>query len=192
MEPKYTARQNIESKIGTVHGWEELLSCIGFHFISQLKKDVPATIVFPEHDDSGLFRKCQKHLEALLGLPPPCLKALASLSKSPSIARCLLATLRGARARIESPDNTLSVIQVDIEREAWDTTGCLELFRRLQFEAVPSTLSAQWITLSAQVGKVDTKVLHFASTSIVAVFGPEELMEPAPRKAQQMKTSGTL
>lgn len=63
------------------------------------------------------------------------------------------------------------MIQVDIEREAWDTTGCLELFRRLQFEAVPSTLSAQWITLSAQVGKVDTKVLHFASTSIVAVFG---------------------
>ena len=66
-EPKCTARQSIESKIGTVHGWEELLSCTGFHFISQLKKEVPATIVFPEHDDSGLLRKCQKHLEALLG-----------------------------------------------------------------------------------------------------------------------------
>ena len=26
----------------------------------------------------------------------------------------------------------------------------------------------------------------------IAPLGPEELMEPAPRKAQQMKTSGTL
>lgn len=192
VEPKYTARQSVESKIGTVHGWEELLSCTGFHFISQLKKDVPATIVFPEHDDSGLLRRCQKHLEALLGLPPPCLKTLASLSKNPSIARCLLATLRAARATADAPDNSPSTIQVDIEREAWDTTGCLEFFRRLQFEAVPSTLSAQWVTLSAQIGKVDNRMLHFASTSVIAVFGPEELMEAAPRKVQQMKTSGTL
>ena len=57
----------VESKVGSVHGWEDLLVCTGFHFISQIKKDVPATIVFPEHDDSGLQRKCQKHIEALLG-----------------------------------------------------------------------------------------------------------------------------
>lgn len=83
VEPKYTTRQAVESKVGSVHGWEELLECTGFHFISQIKKDVPATIVFPEHDDSSLQRKCQKHIEALLGtsthfthplfltLPPP-------------------------------------------------------------------------------------------------------------------------
>lgn len=29
-------------------------------------------------------------------------------------------------------------------------------------------------------------------TGTTASLGPEELMEPAPRKAQQMKTSGTL
>ena len=67
VEPKYTARQMVESKVGSVHGWEELLACTGFHFISQIKKDVPATIVFPEHDDSGLQRKAQKYIDALLG-----------------------------------------------------------------------------------------------------------------------------
>lgn len=78
---------------------------------------------------------------------------------------------------MESPDiSSSSVIQVDIEREAWDTNGCLEFFRRLQFEAVVSTLNAQWVTLSAQAAKVDTKVLHFASTSIVAVFGEWEII----------------
>lgn len=60
-------RQTVESKVGSVHGWEEFLACTGFHFISQIKKDVPATIVFPEHDDSGLQRKAQKQIEALLG-----------------------------------------------------------------------------------------------------------------------------
>ena len=67
VEPKYTARQAVESKVGMVPGWEEVLSCTGFHFISQIKKDIPATIVFPDHDDSGLQKKCQRHLEALLG-----------------------------------------------------------------------------------------------------------------------------
>ena len=86
--------------VSSVHGWEDLLSANGFHFIGQVKKDVPATIVFPEHDDSGLQRRTHKHIEALLGewvelggcrytntydagIPPNCLKALAALSKHP-------------------------------------------------------------------------------------------------------------
>lgn len=93
MEPKYTSRQTIESKVGTVHGWEELLTCTGFHFIGPMK-DVPATIVFPEHDDSGLQRKANKHIEALLGLPSPSLKALGPLSKHSSIAQRLHGAVR--------------------------------------------------------------------------------------------------
>ena len=54
-------------QVGSVLGWEELLACTGFHFISQVKKDVPPAIVFPEHDDSGIQRKAQKQIEALLG-----------------------------------------------------------------------------------------------------------------------------
>ena len=79
----------MEAKVGGVEGWQDLLSYTGFHFIGAMK-DVPATIVFPEHDDSGLQRKAMRHLEALLGLPQPCLLALASLSKRPDVATPLL------------------------------------------------------------------------------------------------------
>lgn len=60
----------------SVQGWEDVLSCNGFRFIGQLKKDVPATIVFPEHDDSGLLKKTHKYLDALLGM---CLSSFHNL-----------------------------------------------------------------------------------------------------------------
>lgn len=75
--------------MGGVEGWQDLLSYTGFHFIGAMK-EVPATIVFPEHDDSGLQRKAMRHLEALLGLPQPCLFALATLSRRPDVATPLL------------------------------------------------------------------------------------------------------
>lgn len=94
VEPKYSTRQAVERKVGVVPGWEELLTATGFHFIYQIKKDVPATIVYPEHDDSGIQRKCQKQLEALLNIPH-CLRALASLTKQPMVAKPLLTVVSG-------------------------------------------------------------------------------------------------
>lgn len=64
----------------------------GFHFIYQIKKDVPATIVYPEHDDSGIQHKCQRQLEALLSIPH-CLRSLSSLIKHPASARPILAAV---------------------------------------------------------------------------------------------------
>ena len=84
-EPKYTLQKTIEGKMEGILGWDDLLSYTGFHFIGQMK-DVPATIVFPEHDDSGLQRRALRSLEALLGLPHTCLLALAALSKHPRVA----------------------------------------------------------------------------------------------------------
>ena len=74
--------------MGGVEGWQDLLSYTGFHFIGAMK-EVPATIVF-QHDDSGLQHKAMRHLEALLGLPQPCLFALATLSRHPDVAAPLL------------------------------------------------------------------------------------------------------
>lgn len=73
--------------MGGVEGWQDLLTHTGFHFISSIK-EVPAIIVFPEHDDSGLQRKALHHFDALLGLPQPCLLALATLSSGSSSANC--------------------------------------------------------------------------------------------------------
>ena len=78
--------------MGGVQGWQDLLSYTGFHFIGAMK-DVPATIVFPEHDDSGLQRRALRHLEALLSLPQACLVALCSLSKRHDVAAPLLSAV---------------------------------------------------------------------------------------------------
>ena len=91
-EPKYTPQQAVEAKIGSVQGWQDFLSYTGFHFIGAMK-DVPSTIVFPEHDDSGLQRKALRHLEALLGLPQACLLALCTLSKRQDVASPLLSAV---------------------------------------------------------------------------------------------------
>lgn len=92
-EPKYTSQQAVESKVGGIEGWRDLLSYTGFHFIGAIK-EVPATIVFPEHDDSGLQRKALRHLEALLGLPQACLHSLATLSRRSDVAAPLFSTVR--------------------------------------------------------------------------------------------------
>ena len=89
MEPKYITRQYVESEVGSVLGWEEFLTSTGFHFIGGVK-EVSATVVYPLHDDSGLQRKAQEHLEALLGIPAPSLKALSTLSKFPEVAKGML------------------------------------------------------------------------------------------------------
>lgn len=57
----------MEQQIGPVPGWKELLKSIGFHFIGQISRDVPSTVIFPEHDDSNMLWKCKKCIEAMLG-----------------------------------------------------------------------------------------------------------------------------
>ena len=66
-EPKVANRSTIESKVGSINGWEDLLSCNGFHFIDPVRKDMQATIVFPEHDDSGIQKRTHRTIEGLLG-----------------------------------------------------------------------------------------------------------------------------
>lgn len=67
MDPKYITKTSVEQKVGPVHGWQELLSSVGFHVIEHVKKEVPPMIFFPDHDDSGMQRKCRRHIESLLG-----------------------------------------------------------------------------------------------------------------------------
>ena len=66
-EPKYVAKTSVEQKVGPVHGWQELLSSVGFHIIEHLKNKVPPMIFFPGYDDSGMQWKCRRHIESLLG-----------------------------------------------------------------------------------------------------------------------------
>lgn len=174
--------------MGGVQGWQDLLSYTGFHFIAAMK-EVPATIVFPEHDDSGLQRKALRHLEALLGLPQACLHGLATLSKRHDVAAPLLSTVRtlnsvgynyvylfdyqlqSAKVSLESPDGFERGVHVQLEKEVWGRAGCREFLQKLNFEPSRQDFHGPWVTLSSPVVKLDRKVLHLATTAIVAVFG---------------------
>lgn len=65
-DAKCMLEQVLDQKIGPVPGWRELLKSVGFHFIGQISRDVPSTIIFPEHDDSNMLMKCKKYIDALL------------------------------------------------------------------------------------------------------------------------------
>jgi hypothetical protein len=181
-EPKIAHRSTIEAKVGAVNGWEELLSCNGFHFISQIKKDVQATIVFPEHDDSGLQKKTHRAIEALLGLPSPCLSSLSTLSKHPIIARPLLSAVKSGITALSSSPRPDTAIEIQLEKEIWAVDGCSSFFETLRFSPSPPSTVSSCVVLQAPAKRLEAKMLQFASTAILSVFGPEEYMELPPQK----------
>ncbi|XP_003387135.1 PREDICTED: tetratricopeptide repeat protein 28 [Amphimedon queenslandica] len=183
-EPKVANRTTIESKLGSVSGWEELLGCNGFCFINPVKKDMPATIVFPEHDDSGLQKKTHKAIEALLGIPIPCLVSLSKLCKYPLVARPLFTAIKCSMAGLAASPRPDTAIEIQLERDVWDKEMCPEFFTNLHFNLMPtpSSSSSSCVVLSAPAKKLESKLLQFASNAIIAVFGPEEHMEVPPQK----------
>jgi hypothetical protein len=173
MEPKYSTQQAVERKVGVVPGWEELLRATGFHFIHPIKKDVPTTIVYPEHDDSGIQRRCQLQLEALLSIPH-CLRPLSSLSRHPAVALPVLTALQVARAGVEG-EGARKGVKVQLECSAWTSPGCSELFGQLGFKPASQVPPASpWVTLQALPSSVDGKSLNSAITALHAVFGPQD------------------
>lgn len=181
-EPKIASRSTIESKVGSINGWEELLTCNGFHFISPLKKDMQSTIVFPEHDDSGLQKKTHRSIEALLGLPSACLKSFSILCKHPSIARPLLAAIRSGSAALSSSHRPDTAIEIQLEREVWQVEECSTLFHHLGFSPNVKSTQTPWIILQAPAKQLELKLLQYATTATLAVFGPEEYLELPPQK----------
>ena len=71
---------------------------------------------------------------------------------------------------MESPDSQHEV-QVQLEKEVWETNGCSEFLQSLQFEAVKPDPSSLWLTLTAPPTLLERKTLHNAATAILAVFG---------------------
>lgn len=88
-EPKHISQEAVEAYVGGIEGWQDLFTAAGFDFVAATKEE-PASVAYPEHDDSGVQERAMCHLEAILGLPKSCLRALATLSKQPDAAPPLL------------------------------------------------------------------------------------------------------
>lgn len=62
----YTTQKSIENKVGSISGWEEILSSVGFRF-EPPANGLPAAVFFPQIDPGERLVKCSACLQALLG-----------------------------------------------------------------------------------------------------------------------------
>lgn len=62
----YTSQKSIESKVGPVSGWKELLVAVGFRF-EPAANGLPASVFFPQADPGERLVQCSTSLQALLG-----------------------------------------------------------------------------------------------------------------------------
>ena len=74
---------------------------------------------------------------------------------------------------LETPDGFERGVQVQLEKEVWGRIGCREFFQNLNFEPIhrDREFRGSLVTLTSPVVKLDRKMLHFATTAIMAVFG---------------------
>ena len=79
--------------------------------------------------------------------------------------------LRNAKVSLESPDSLAQGVNIQVERDVWDTNGCTAFLQKLNFEPSGKSHTMPWITLSAPAMRLDRKTLHFAATALVAVYG---------------------
>ena len=80
--------------------------------------------------------------------------------------------LQLARASIETGEGTRKGVRLQLERSAWTSPGCNDLFGQLGFK--PSSQlppESPWVTLQAPPSTVDHKTLNSAITALHAVFG---------------------
>ena len=79
--------------------------------------------------------------------------------------------LRNAKVSLESPDSLAQGVNIQVEREVWDTNGCTAFLQKLNFEPSGKSHTMPWVTLSAPAMRLDRKTLHFAATALIAVYG---------------------
>lgn len=184
-DPKYTSEQSLEQKMGPVPGWRELLKCAGFHFISQISRDVPNTVIFPEHDDSNMLRRCRKYIESMLNLPQGGLSSLQHLVKQPAVGKAVLAALHKATTSVEGGDLTMST---NIDSAAWMTKGCQEFFSALRYKVTLN--SPQLVSVAVLAPARDQgQLLDAAYNATQALFGHLDYVSPTPspvKKAEEL------
>lgn len=72
---------------------------------------------------------------------------------------------------LDSPESLKHGVHLSLEREVWETNGCMEFFHELQFRSREERGSPPWVSLVAPVSKLERKTLHFTITAVLAVFG---------------------
>ncbi|XP_076277008.1 uncharacterized protein LOC143207436 [Lasioglossum baleicum] len=159
----YTTQRSIENKVGAASGWRELLMSVGFRF-EPAGNGIPSSVFFPQSDPEERLTRCSASLQALLGLGPSSLHALARLLQAPEAAEDVIAAMRRASCATEGQEVTLPV-------QVWRVSGSHELFASLGFDLMEVGQSEVILRTGKQASR---RAVQFALQALLALFDTQE------------------
>ncbi|KAH8041937.1 hypothetical protein HPB51_019678 [Rhipicephalus microplus] len=124
----YTSQKSIESKVGPVSGWKELLVAVGFRF-EPAANGLPASVFFPQADPGERLVQCSTSLQALLGLSVISLSAISKLLSSPEYADDIIELMHQVVGQLGKTEQ--DSVECHVSVKLWSVPGCHELLASL-------------------------------------------------------------
>ena len=169
----YTSQKSIETKVGIVKGWKDLLISVGFRF-EPGTNGVPPSVFFPQSDPGERLTQCSASLQAILGLSATSWSALSKLLTSPEDADEIIALFRTVTVDLNSPSrDEMAASEVPVNVKLWRIPGCHELFASLGFDLME--VGKEDVILKSKT--TNKRQIQFALQALLALFETQD----APR-----------
>uniref|UniRef100_A0A8C5P7H0 Tetratricopeptide repeat protein 28 n=1 Tax=Leptobrachium leishanense TaxID=445787 RepID=A0A8C5P7H0_9ANUR len=179
----YTSQQSVENKVCGIHGWQSLLTAVGFR-LDPPSSGLPAAVFFPTSDPGDRLQQCSTTIQSLLGLPHAALQALCKLITASETGEQLInravknmvgmlhQVLVQLQAGDKEHDFSSSPIQVSISVQLWRLPGCHEFLAALGFDLCEVGQEEVILKTGKQANK---RTMQFALQSLLALFDSTEL-----------------
>ena len=169
----YTSQKSIETKVGHVKGWKDLLISVGFRF-EPGTNGIPPSVFFPQNDPGERLTQCSASLQAVLGLSQTSWVALSKLLTNPEEADEIIALFRAVTVELNSNEQAELGAQVPVNVKLWRIPGCHELLASLGFDLME--VGKEDVIL--KTGKTaNRRQIQFALQALLALFDTQD----APR-----------
>lgn len=164
----YTTQKSIESKVGPVSGWKELLIAVGFRF-EPAANGLPASVFFPQTDPGERLVQCSTSLQALLGLSVISLSAISKLLSRPEYADDIIELMHQVVGQLgkTQQDN----VECHVSVKLWSVPGCHELLASLGFDLMEVGRDEVTLRMGKQANR---RSIQFALQALLAVFDTQE------------------
>ncbi|CAN7987066.1 unnamed protein product, partial [Ixodes hexagonus] len=164
----YTTQKSIESKVGPVSGWKELLIAVGFRF-EPAANGLPASVFFPQTDPGERLVQCSTSLQALLGLSVISLSAISKLLSRPEYADDIIELMHQVVGQLgkTQQDN----VECHVSVKLWSVPGCHELLASLGFDLMEVGRDEVTLRMGKQANR---RTIQFALQALLAVFDTQE------------------
>lgn len=164
----YTSQKSIESKVGPVSGWKELLVAVGFRF-EPAANGLPASVFFPQADPGERLVQCSTSLQALLGLSVISLSAISKLLSSPEYADDIIELMHQVVGQLGKTEQ--DSVECHVSVKLWSVPGCHELLASLGFDLMEVGKDEVTLRMGKQANR---RSIQFALQALLAVFDTQE------------------